>query len=263
MRQLVFLGTGHGMPIKSNCTSIMIEDDQTNLLLDTSGGHEILRAFHEASKNPADIQNIFLSHWDSDHILGIVPLMRVFMVDAEKRKRTVYCSKDVMLAVEGIFSYTSNKHLKKASEFVNFEIVEDGVERVMDNWRIAFFDLGSTKTPQLGCVVGFADGKKLSFLGDEPLKEHCEKYVHGSDVVLHEAFCTSDDEEEFNAYAKHHSTAKDAGRNAARVHAKTLALIHMEDVTLATRKQSYLADAKSGGFAGLIFVPEDLDRLEF
>ncbi len=78
MRQIVFLGTGHGMPTMSACTSLLLEDGTSNLLLDTSGGHEILKAFRKAGKNPADIKNIFISHWDSDHILGIVPMISHF-----------------------------------------------------------------------------------------------------------------------------------------------------------------------------------------
>ncbi|HEX9153868.1 MAG TPA: MBL fold metallo-hydrolase [Candidatus Saccharimonadales bacterium] len=263
MRRIIFLGTGSGMPVASVCTSLLLEDDSTNLLLDTSGGHEILKAFRNAGKDPVDVQNIFISHWDSDHILGIVPLIRVFKADATKRPRTIYCSRDVKAAIEGIFSFTAHKHLEKAQEFVRFDIVGDGDTRTIGDWTVRFFDLASGKTPQLGCTVQFIDNKKLAFTGDEPLQEHCLPLVDGSDILLHEAFCTSDQIERFRPHEKHHGTAKDAGQSAILAHAKLLALFHMEDETLDTRKQAYEADAKASGFAGDIFVPIDGDRLEF
>ncbi len=185
------------------------------------------------------------------------------MADHSKLSRTIYCSKDVKAAIEAIFSFTSKKHLERTSEFVHFNIVQDGDERQINNWQVAFFDLASGKTPQLGCTVQFADNKKLAFTGDEPLQKHCLPFVDGCDVLLHEAFCTNADTERFKPYEKHHSTAKDAGQSAISANAKMLALFHMEDETLDNRKQAYVADAKASGFTGEIFVPIDGDRLEF
>lgn len=69
MRQLLFLGTGHGMPIASSCSSILMEDDKNNLLLDAGGGHDLLVNFNKVNYKPATIKNIFITHYDSDHIL--------------------------------------------------------------------------------------------------------------------------------------------------------------------------------------------------
>jgi ribonuclease Z len=262
MRQLVFLGTAAGMPIASSSTSILVEDDSAKLLLDVSGGHNILRAFHEAGKDPRGVERIFISHYDSDHVLGIVPLVRLFQ-HGQRHPRTVYCSKDTLAAIEAIFTHTAHRQFAVAREDLRFEVVAGGDHRAFSDWKLSFFDLDSTKTPQLGCSVTFADGKKLSYLGDEPLRDNCLSCVENSDVLLHEAFCTSDEVERFKPYEKHHGTAKEAGQNAAKAHAKTLVLFHMEDETLATRKTKYLADATSSGFAGEIFVPKDTDILRF
>jgi len=262
MRQLVFLGTAAGMPIASHSTSILVQDDNTNLLLDVSGGHNILRAFHEAGKDPREVEHIFISHYDSDHVLGIVPLVRLFQHD-QRCPRTVYCSKDTLAAIKAIFTHTAHRQYAGAQEQLQFKVVAGGDSQAFGGWKLSFFDLGSTKTPQLGCSVVFADGKKLSYLGDEPLRDDYVSYAEGSDVLLHEAFCTSDEVDRFKPYEKHHGTAKEAGQNAAKAGAKTLVLFHMEDETLATRKNKYLADVKTSGFAGEILVPEDSDKLDF
>lgn len=78
MPRLLFLGTGHGMPIASSCSSILVEDEKNNFLLDAGGGHDILVNFNKAQYEPTKIKNIFITHYDSDHILGIVPLVRAF-----------------------------------------------------------------------------------------------------------------------------------------------------------------------------------------
>lgn len=251
------------MPAISTCASLLVEDDTTNLLLDTSGGHEILKAFSRVGKNPQDVQNVFISHWDSDHILGIVPLIRAFKADPAKQPRSIYCSKETKAAVDGIFSFTARMHLEKVEEFVKFDIVGDGDTRRVGDWSVRFFDLASGKTPQLGCTIECGDSTKIAFTGDEPLREHSLHYVDGCDVLLHEAFCTSDKIERFEPYEKHHGTAREAGDNAVKAHAKTLALFHMEDETLDSRKTSYEADVKSSGFTGNVFVPVDGDRLDF
>lgn len=262
MKQITFLGTGHGMPTISVCASLLVEDNTTNLMLDTGGGHEILKAFHAAGKNPVDVQNIFISHWDSDHILGVVPMIRAFKTDPIRRPRTIYCSQDVKAAIEGIFSLTAHTYLKAVHEFMQFDVVADGDKRTIGDWSIQFFDINSIKTPQLGCTIQLGD-KKVAFTGDEPLYERCLGYVDNSDVLLHEAFCTSDAADRFEPHEKQHGTAKEAGANAAKAHAGVLALFHMEDETLATRKSAYEADARSSGFTGKIYVPVDGDRLEF
>lgn len=261
MRKITFLGTAAGMKcLSSHCTSLLIEDDSTNLLVDTSGGHEILQAFHEAQRQPKEVQNIFISHYDSDHILGIIPLVRALRRDP--RPRTVFCSQDTKNAIDALFTYTASAHYNDIPD-LSFHIVKDGDAVDMGKWKVTFFDLQSGKTPQHGCAIAYADGKKLAFLGDEPLTEHALPYVKNSDVFIHEAFCTSDTAEQFKPYEKHHGTAKDAGENAMKAQAKLLATFHMEDDTLVARKEKYAADIAKSGFTGDIFIPVDSDILTF
>lgn len=192
MRQLLFLGTGNGMPIASSCTSMLLEDDHTNLLLDAMGGHEILVRFHEAQHDPAALQNIFISHYDSDHILGIVPLIRVFSKAPTEAKRRIFCSAVTKEAIDSLFTFVAKRHYHLAQQYIEFVIVQDGDTHTLGDWQATFFDLKSTKTHQMGISLRFADGKKLTFLGDEPLQKHNEAIAMHSDILLHEAFCLDD-----------------------------------------------------------------------
>ena len=69
------------------------------------------------------------------------------------------------------------------------------------------------------------------------------------------------DAEKFQPYEKHHSTAKDAAQLANELKIKNLLLYHTEDSSLATRKQSYTAEAQSC-FSGNVVVPNDLETIE-
>ena len=88
----------------------------------------------------------------------------------------------------------------------------------------------------------FPSGRRLACLGDEPFHPSCARFVQGADLLLCEAFCLHADSDRFRPYEKHHSTARDAGRVAARLGAKALLLYHTEDETLATRRQRYAAE---------------------
>ena len=74
---------------------------------------------------------------------------------------------------------------------------------------------------------------------------------------MSEAFCLYAQRDVFKPYEKHHSTAIDAGRDAAALRAKNLILYHTEDRSLATRATTYVAEAAQH-FCGNIIVPDDL-----
>lgn len=261
MRQLVFLGTGSGMPIASSTSCILVEDSKNNLLLDAAGGHEIIGKFHKAKKHPSEIKNIFLSHYDSDHILGIIPIVRA-LTKHTHTTRNIFCSKDVKKALESMFMYTASMHYKKVKPSLNFILIEDEMIYKDNGWTFTFFDTRSTKTPEFGCAITFPDKTKLTYVGDEPLREHNLHIIKNSDVLIHEAFCLEKDISLYEPHPKNHSTVKEAAQYAEKSGAKKLVLFHMEDETLETRKKEYLKEAKKY-FNGEIFVPLDHDIYAF
>lgn len=262
MRRITFLGTGLGMPLRSSSSCTLLEDKATNLLLDAGGGHDILGKFHAAKVNPTAVKNIFITHYDSDHILGIVPLVRAFSRWAKPQKRNIFCSLEVKNAIDSLFQYISKTHFDIIKPYLNFIIIKDGMNYKLNDWTLTFFDIKSKGTPQMGCTITFPDNTKLAFLGDEPFRESYFKFVKDSDIVMHNAFCLDSQQDIFKPHEKNHSTVKEAAANASKIGAKTLILIHMEDDTLKTRKKKYLQEAREN-FKGEIVVPVDLDTFEF
>ena len=264
MKKLTFLGTGHGMPIASSCSCMLLEDNKNNLLFDTGGGHDILVRFTQANKKPTLLQNIFISHYDSDHILGFIPIVRALhrWNPRPTEKIKIFCSSDVKKSLDSMFEYVAQKHWKPVQDVLEFKIIKDGETHKTGDWNLQFFDLKSNGSPQLGCTVTFSDGKKLAFLGDEPFREQYKKIVLNPDILVHNAFCLDDQEKIFKAHEKNHSTVKEAAQNATKIGAKTLVLLHMEDKTLETRKKKYKTEAEKY-FSGKIVVPLDLDSFQF
>ena len=249
------------MPFASNSSAILIESGTVRLLLDTSGGYTIFRAFHDTKRDPLSITHIFISHHDADHILGIVPLVRLFSTDT--KERTVYCSEETKAAIDALFTYTARRHFDKVKDRLHFVVLSNNERVTFSGHTLTAFDIHSSKTPQLGCTVTFPDQKRIAFTGDEPLKLSCLNHVSGCDILIHEAACTSNTVERFKPYEKQQGTAKEAGANAIQARIGTLALFHMEDQTLTTRKENYLADVLASGFKGTAFVPIDYDVLTF
>ena len=105
------------------------------------------------------------------------------------------------------------------------------------------------------------NGKHLTCAGDEPYNPLCERFVSGSDWLLHEAFCLYGDREKFNPYEKHHSTVMDACKLAEQLQIPNLVLWHTEDKSLETRKETYTEEGQQY-YHGNLYVPYDGEILE-
>lgn len=262
MRQLTFLGTASGLPKEACCASLLLEEEDNHLLIDLAGGHELLRQFLKLGRALGKIRNVFISHADTDHILGIYPLIRAFKTLEHDAIINIFCSEHTKRAVISMFQVTANNHYRKVEDRINFVVIEDGTTHRLGNWQLVFFDLRSDRTPQMGFKATFPDGKTLAFLGDEPVKPSYERRLENVDYLIHNAFCLEKDKEQYQPHRKNHSTVRDAAEMAQRLNAKELLLFHMEDETLETRKEEYAAEAKEH-FTGPVFVPLDLEVFRF
>lgn len=119
---------------------------------------------------------------------------------------------------------------------------------------MTFFDIHSTKAKQFGFTMNLKNGKKFTFLGDEPYQEHEEVYAKDADWLLHEAFCLYADRDKYKPYEKHHTTVKEACENGEKLGAKNLILYHTEDKNLANRRELYTAEG-SLYYHGNLIVP--------
>ena len=150
---------------------------------------------------------------------------------------------------------------KMIGERIFFHPVADGETREIFGYQVQFFDIRSTKAKQVGFTLRLMNGKKFTFVGDEPYQEHEKEYAEDADWLLHEAFCVYGERNIFKPYEKHHSTVKDACELAEHLKIPNLVLWHTEDKNMLHRQEKYMKEGKQY-YTGTLYIPEDLDVLK-
>ncbi len=266
---ITMLGTGAAMVTTCYNTCFTISDDETNehFLVDAGGGNGILRQLKGAGIAIGQIHNAFISHNHTDHILGMVWILRYIAQEVNKGRYEgnlqIWGHKKSLDALQ-----TIGKLLLQPRQSVLFgdrilfcEIEHQSVKEIGGR-RFEFFNIWSKKELQHGFCVTLKNGKKLAFMGDEPFNWDNEPIVRGLDIMMVEAYCMHSEVEQYNPYPKSHGTVLDSCRNAKELGAKTTILFHTEGRTPMTeRKQRYMAEGKTI-YDGSLHVPDDLEIIE-
>jgi len=265
MERLIMLGTGNAMVTKCYNTCFAIEDNKEYFLVDTGGGNGILAQLEKAEIKMNQIHHIFVSHEHTDHVLGIVWIIRAAATAMKKGEFEgdlhIYCHEQLK---ETILTIAKLTVLKKFFVMIGERIFIHSVcdkekVRILD-YEITFFDICSDKAKQFGFTTTLLNGKKFTFIGDEYYRECEYEYALQADWLLHEAFCLYRDKDIFKPYEKFHATVKDACENGEKLGVKNLILYHTEDKNISNRKELYLEEGKPY-FSGTLYVPDDLDAI--
>ncbi|AFL98716.1 metal-dependent hydrolase, beta-lactamase superfamily III [Desulfitobacterium dehalogenans ATCC 51507] len=266
MKNLIVLGTGHAVVTQCYNTCFVLVDKDNYVLVDGGGGNGILSQLQKANIPYDKIHHAFISHCHTDHLLGMVWVIRMIgstMVAGKyEGDFNLYCHDELASGLHSLVEITMDK---KIADLIGRRIhiisVADGQQADLLGHTFTFFDLHSTKAKQFGFTLHLDGNKKLTFMGDEPYNSLCEKYAENSDWLLCEAFCLYEERELFKPYEKHHSTVKDACELATLLNVKNLILWHTEDKNIEKRKILYTIEGKQY-FKGNLLVPDDLDVIE-
>lgn len=261
--ELIILGTGNATVTRCYNTCFALKQNNDFLLVDAGGGNGILTQLEKANIPYSAIHEIFVTHAHTDHILGIIWMIRIIAQQMNKGKYQgtlkIYGHDKVIKVLNTICELIlPSKITAHISRDIQLCEIHHGETFTAIGLDFQCFDIGSTKEKQYGFRTALPNGKSLVCLGDEPYNEANRPFVADVDWMLCEAFCLYEDRETFKPYEKHHSTALDAGKLAQQLNIKNLLLYHTEDKTLATRKEKYTAEAREN-FSGNIFVPEDME----
>ncbi len=264
--ELIVLGTGNAAVTRCYNTCFALRTGAGVFLTDAGGGNGILPRLEQAGIALCEIHDIFLTHTHTDHILGVIWVVRMIAQAMNQGKYAgtlrVYGHAEAMETLEWMCRRTlPGKVTAHFGQDILWLPLANGGTFTAAGMPAAAFDIGSTKTPQFGYRLTLPSGGTLVCLGDEPYNPCTHDMVAGADWLLSEAFCLYADRERVKPYEKHHSTALDAGRLAAELGVKNLLLYHTEDKTLATRRKTYTAEAACH-FRGRIIVPDDGEHLE-
>lgn len=257
---ITMLGTGNALVTQCYNTCFTLHSASGALLLvDAGGGNGILRQLEKAGISYADIHDLFVTHAHTDHLLGCVWMMRMALQFGHPLR--VWSHEKVLTLLADIcHAILPSKEAQGIGTLVTMHRLEDGDRFEVGDIRLQCFDIHSTKERQFGFTAMMPDGQRICCLGDEPFSPLCKQYAESADWLMSEAFCLYEDRERFQPYEKHHSTVLDAARLAEELGIKNLILYHTEDRTLETRKQRYIAEAKTA-FSGHVWVPDDLERI--
>lgn len=266
MESITMLGTGSAMVTKCYNTCFTLSKDNEHFLIDAGGGNTVLSNLEKANIKINQIHDMFISHNHNDHILGSIWIIRAVATNMLNDKYhgifNIYCTKKSIEAIRAICSYVlQNKFLKLFDDKIMFNEVENNSEFNILGRRTISFDIHSTKELQFGFKTYLANGKSLTFLGDEPYREVAKDFCENVDYLLHEAFCLYSQKDIFKPYEKHHATAKDACQNAKILNVQNIILYHTEDKDLCNRKALYTKEGQKE-FDGMIYVPDDLDVID-
>lgn len=265
MEKIIILGTGMGATLDLYNTCFVIQNDIGNFLVDTGGSIEIIRRLKKSNIELKEIENIFISHSHTDHILGLIWLLKkigVASINGEFEARiNIYCNDVVYEAIIEISKHVLSKRIvEEILGIVSFHILNNEEKVEINGINYTFFDINARKIKQFGfeCIIG---GKRLVFLGDETLNPNLYERVKNADYVMHEAFCLDSEENIFHAYEKNHSTVKSVSTIMNSLEVKNLILYHTEESHGAERKKLYTQEGKAN-FKGNIIVPDDLEIIE-
>ena len=76
MEKITVLGTGNAMATRCYNTCFALHQGEEILLADAGGGNGILVQLEKAGIDPAHIHQMIVTHEHTDHILGVVWMVR-------------------------------------------------------------------------------------------------------------------------------------------------------------------------------------------
>lgn len=261
-RELLYVfGTGNAAVTNLYNTCFALRDSDEYFMVDAGGGNGILKILDNMQVPLEHIHHIFVTHAHTDHVLGIVWMVRMIATKMKKDQYVgdtyIYCHSELIETIRTLCRLTiQDKFYNMIGNRIHLEEVKDGETRHILSYDVTFFDIHSTKLKQFGFTLTLNNGRKLTCAGDEPYNPVCEKYVRGSDWLLHEAFCLYAERDIWKPYEKHHSTVKDACELAESLGIPNLVLWHTEDSNVAGRERLYKSEGKRY-YSGNIYVPDD------
>ena len=259
--KLHILGTGNGAALNCYNTCFALENNGEYLLVDGGGGNQILKQLQNANIDVHKIHNIFLSHIHTDHIIGVIWVIRricekMIFKNSYIGNLNIYGGGESIKVLKSITEMLFPA-IKRVENRVFFNIIEDKQTEKINGLDITFFNINARKEEQFGFIIG----NKLAFCGDEPLNESLFDFVKNKEWLIHEGFCLDAEEEIRNCHAAGHCTILETSSIAQSVNAKNLIILHTEDDYLESRKKLFINEAKQV-FEGNVFVPDDLEIIE-
>jgi ribonuclease Z len=253
MAQVTLLGTGAAWsgPDREN-TFMLVRGNSTNVLIDCGGGPT--QRLAQVGVTPAEIDHIILTHNHPDHIYGFPLLLLNAWMEGRKAVINVYGLKDTIRSARDMLKALDFHLLPKFTPLKYHTIKPNSITPFPPTGE---FEISGAPTkhfvPTLALrVKNRMTGESFAYSADTSPHRNVVELARGAKILLHEATMLTESKEG-------HSTALEAGEEAAKAHVGELILIH---VPPDVQPKEWRAAAKKN-FSGKVVVARDFDTFEF
>jgi ribonuclease Z len=292
---VLFLGTAGSSPSpRRGLPATLVRRGGDRLLIDCGEGtqRQLMR-----SVGLIELEEIFITHFHADHVLGLPGMLKTFALRGRERPLTLHGPVGLRRLLEllapvvgkltfelAVVELEPNEELDRdgyriaafatdhVARGIGFAIVEHPRPGEFDPLRAR--ELGVTPGPDFGRlqrgeivngvrpeqVMGKTRrGRKVVLTGDTAPAEMTRLASWEADLLVHEATFAAEEAE--RAAETAHSTARQAGELAAAAGVHMLALTHISP-RYAGGELRDEARAAFGDSPGQVIVPRDFDRVE-
>jgi ribonuclease Z len=279
--RVTLLGTGAPDPSPERFSaSTLIEAGNHKVLIDAGRGATIRLA--QLRIPLGSIEVLFLTHYHSDHTVGIPDLwLTGWLPPPFGQRKSPFRVIGPTGAVELISNleraYAADIKIRMADQKLTREGLEpkveeftkDGVVYEKDGLRVTAFEVdhGDEVKPAFGYRVDYA-GHAVVISGDTRINENVIKYGTGTDLLVHEVFAVKPELMKIpliQAIAAHHVTPQQAGSVFNRAHPKLAAYTHISVIgtpTVPSVTTDDIVAQTRETYNGPLVVGEDLMAFE-
>jgi len=253
MAQVILLGTGAAWsdPTREN-TFLLVRGATTNLLIDVAGSPT--QRLAQIGVSPAEIDHIILTHNHPDHIYGFPILMLNAWMAGRRQPLHVYGLKSTLHSARTLLNAVS---FRKWRDFFKIKYHVVTPNSIAELPPVGEFDVEATKSKHYVPTIALriterATGNVFAYSADTAPHKNVVEIACDADLFFHEAT-------ELDRSSAGHSTAYEAGAEAAAAHVKSLVLVHVPPHV----KPPTWRRAARQNFRGRVRVAQDFDVIEF
>jgi len=273
------VGTGSVVPNTvryGNCT--LVQAGGLNLLIDAGRGCAV--RLTQAGMAMGKIDAFFLTHFHSDHVIGLPDLWMTGYLHPD------FGTRDGVMLVNGPVgttklcsnmraAFSDDIRIREADEKIPDEVTQikanefstDGVIFEKNGVTVTAFEVnhGALIKPACGYRIDY-NGRSALISGDTKFDENLIKHGMGCDVIVHEVAVPSEKlTMSDQLIMDHHTSAEEAGTVFTRTKPRLAVYSHLVDLldnqsNEALTKEIIRRTAKT--YKGKVLIPDDLTRIE-